>query len=238
MAWFKRTRSGADAGVGASEIAVQAVTSGGGRAAAVISGIALLFSAYSLWETSLEQADLGVYVTETIYYARDTSGGFDVREAGGYEVLAVPVTIANGGARDGSVLSLQLEARNPETGQALRFHSAYTVDGAYFVTSDNPSVPLKRPKAPFAPLVVAGRSAWSGTLLFYPADYKEKKLVMPKGKIEATLKLVAPAPSGWLDRVLGRPVPPITLSFDVPDFSTTYLVAGEFARLRSANAQP
>lgn len=170
MAWFKRSRVGADAGAGANEIATQAVTAGEGRVVAVISGIALLFSAYSLWETSLKQADLTAYVTGAVTYTSDPFGSSDVQEAGGYEVLAVPVTIANSGARDAAVLSLQLDTNNSVTGKTVRFDAAYMADGTYFATSDK----AKRPKTPFAALVVAGRSAWSGIVLFYSDDYKKQ----------------------------------------------------------------
>ena len=226
-------------GANANEIATQAHIAPESRATAVVSAIALLLSAYSLWETSLKQADLGVYITDTVSYARDISGGFDVRQAGGYEVLAVPITIANDGARDDAVLSVRLEARNPKTGETVRFNAAYTADATYFAATDNPTTGAKRPKVPFAPLVIAGRSAWSGTILFYPADYKEKKLVTSNGKIEATLSVLTPAPSGWLSRALGAgPVAPIALAFDAPEFEVDYLLTGEFARLRSATVNP
>ncbi|HEY7646882.1 MAG TPA: hypothetical protein VH858_17710 [Hyphomicrobiales bacterium] len=235
MKLFRRAAPGADA----NEVATQALMHREGLATTVVSAIALLFSGFSLWESSLKQADLSVYITDTVSYARDVSGGYDVRQAGGYEVLAVPVTIANGGARDGAVLSLQIEAKHPETGQTVRFDASYTADATYFAAVDNPTTGAKRPKLPFAPLVITGRSVWSGTILFYVPDYNEKKLLTSKGKIEATLKVVTPRPTGWLDRLLGGgSAQPITLTFDVPEISTTYLMAGEFARLRSATAKP
>ncbi|MGH6815188.1 MAG: hypothetical protein ACREC6_05760, partial [Hyphomicrobiaceae bacterium] len=182
----------------------------GGRLAAVISAVALLFSAYGLWETSLKAADIKVYVTDTISYTRDPWGS--------YEVLVVPLTISNGGARDSAVVALRLEAKNIATGQIERFESAYTVDATYFGANDNVATRVKRPKMPFAPLSIAGRAAWSGTILFYPPEYRAQKLVEPKSKIVMTLKLVTPDASGWLDRVLGDPPVPITLMLDVPDF--------------------
>jgi hypothetical protein len=226
-------------GVDANEIATRTLMHREGRATTVVAGIALLLSAYSLWETSLKQAALDVYVTDTVSYARDISGGFEVRQANGYEVLAVPVTIANTGARDGQVLSLQLDAKNPETGQTVRFAAAYTADATYFAAVDNPTTGTKRPKVPFAPLVIAGRTAWSGTILFYPTDYNEKKVVTSKGKVEATLSFLTPALSDWGAQMLGAgAVAPMTLAFDAPEFEVQYLVTGEFVRLRSATARP
>jgi hypothetical protein len=220
-----------------SEAASQALMRPEGVATMVISAVALLLSAYSLWETSIKAADLSVYVTETASYARDVTGGFSVRQAGGYEVLAMPVTIANSGARDGAVLSLQLDAQNPGNGQAVRFEAAYTADATYFAAVDDPTTGAKRPKTPFAPLVIPGRAAWSGTILFYVPDYTAQKLIASKSKIEATLRLRTPAAGGWFDWLLGSgQTPPIALTFDVPEISTTYLVTGEFARLRSVAA--
>lgn len=59
MAWFRR--HSASPGTSASDIATGADKhSAGGHAAAVFSAIALAFSAHSLWETSLKQAELSV----------------------------------------------------------------------------------------------------------------------------------------------------------------------------------
>jgi len=168
-------------GASANEIATHAVVhSEGGRAAAVISAIALLFSAYSLWETSLKQADLNTYVTGVITYERDTSDDEYIQPAGGFEVLAVPVTIANGGARDGAVLALQLDVKNPNTGLSARFTATYTADAAYFANARG-----KRPKTPFSALVITGRSAWTGTVLFYPVSYSNEKALTPVRKVAA-----------------------------------------------------
>jgi hypothetical protein len=91
-------------------------------------------------------------------------------------VLAVPITIANSGARDGAVLAMQLEAKNPSTGLTARFAAIYTVDGNYFAATGKGD---KRPKTPFSALVIAGRSAWTGTLLFYPVSYSDERALTP-----------------------------------------------------------
>jgi hypothetical protein len=159
----------------------------------------------------------------------------------------VPVTIANGGARDATVLSLQIDAKNPETGQTARFDAAYTADAAYFARSRS----AERPKTPFSALVIAGRSAWSGTILFYSAhdgeatyvenrDYREDTVIRAKmkDKVDVTLKLLTPARSGWLDRTLGAPVRPITLTLEVPNIALYALENGDLVRLHSASAKP
>jgi hypothetical protein len=230
MQLFRRRQVGTDT----NEVAVHAVKrSDGGRLTAAISAIALLFSAYSLWETSLKQAELTIYVTGAVTYTSDPFGGSEVQEAGGHEVLAVPVTISNSGARDAAVVSLRLDAKNATTGKDVRFDAAYMADATYFATPEK----AKRPKTPFAAVVVAGRSAWSGVVLFHSDDYKNR-LITPKdlGRVELTLSGIMPDPSGWLDRLLSRPVPPVTVSLDVPEFSDPFAGVHAFARLRSATA--
>jgi hypothetical protein len=70
----------------------------GGRITAIGTVVALVFSAFSLWETSLKQADLSVFATGVVTYERDQSDDIRTQPSGGFEVLAVPITIANGGA--------------------------------------------------------------------------------------------------------------------------------------------
>jgi hypothetical protein len=164
----------------ANEIAMHvAKHSGGGRITAIGTVIALVFSAYSLWETSLKQAKLEAYVTGVVTYTRDATDEY-LAPAGGFEVFAVPVTIANSGARDAAVLSLQLEAKNPKTGLIGRFDATYIVDAAYFAIRREG----ERPKAPFSALVIAGRSAWAGTILFYPVTYSNEKALAPAGELQ------------------------------------------------------
>ncbi len=282
MAWFRRERE--KAGEHANEVARHSALVGGGRAAAtVISAVALLFSAYSLWETSLKQADLNVYVTGVVAYERDLTADDYILPAGGFEVFAVPITIANGGARDGAVLALQLDVSNPRTGMTGRFEATYTADAAYFANTG-----AKRPKTPFSALVIAGRSAWTGTVLFYPVSYGNDKALTPLRKVAAfndalrkkyaselggssninvlrekrpdlpefaeldaylakvlsqndqvvvTLKLIRPAASGLLDRTLGTPVEPISLTLNMPDIPVDRVVRGDPVRLRTVAAK-
>src|SRR5262252_10242141 len=278
MAWFRRERE--KAGENANKVASYSALVGGGKAVAtVISGVALLFSGFSLWETSLKQADLNVYVTGVVAYERDLTADEYILPAGGFEVFAMPITIANSGARDGAVLALQLDVSNPRTGMTGRFDATYTADGSYFANTGT-----KRPKTPFSALVIAGRSAWTGTVLFYPVSYSNEKALTPvrkvaafndelrqkyanemggsssisvlrekrpdlpelaeldaydakvlnqDDKVEVTLSLIRPAPSGWLDRVLYTSVQPITFTLAVPDIPGDRVSRGELVRLRS-----
>jgi hypothetical protein len=284
---------GRHAGADSDKIATQAAKhSGSSRVAAIASAIAVAFSAYSLWETSLKAADLSVYATGAVTYERDQSADEYIMPAGGFEVFALPITIANGGARDAPVLGLQLEVRNPKTGLSARFEATYIAEAAYFATPGRQRSNAPRPKTPFSARVIAGRSAWTGTVLFYPVSYSNGKALTParkvsqfteelwnkyaketasssnsgvtiskrempadfperaerdayfakvlnqNDKVEVTLKVVSPAPVGWLDRLLGRPVQPITLVADMPDIPGDRVERGELVRLRVAGTGP
>src|SRR5262245_2981549 len=113
MQIYRRRRVGANAN--------ETATHAGGRVAPIISAIALVFSAHSLWETSLKQAELSVYATGVTTYERDLTADEYVQPSGGFEVFAVPITIANSGARDAPVLALQLDVNNPKIGLTARF---------------------------------------------------------------------------------------------------------------------
>lgn len=131
--------------------------------------------------------------------------------------------------------------------------------------------------------MIAGRSSWTGTDLFYPVNYSNGKALTPAYKVAAfndqlrkryatdmggassisvlrerlpnlpelaeldaydakvlnqadniavTLRVVTPAPSDWLDRALGPPVQPTTLTLDVPDIPGDRVERGELVRLR------
>jgi hypothetical protein len=282
MRLFRRRWVGTDANEVAMHTARHSV---GGPITAIGTVVALIFSAFSLWETSLKRADLSVFVPGVVTYARDTTPSVDIQPSGGFEVLAVPVTIANGGARDAAIVALHLDVKNLQTGLSAHFEATYTAEPSFF----NPEFRAPRTKTPFSALVVAGRSAWRGTVVFYPVSYSNGKALTPvskirefnqamdkkyrtemtsagvvtfrdlrekfpnlpefpeydayvarvldqSGKAEVTLRLVTPPPSGWLDRVLDAPVPPITLTLQAPDFSPSNVGAGELVRLRSASA--
>lgn len=187
-----------------------------------VSGAALLASVVSLWESTLKRPDLKVYVSDSIYYTRDPWGG--------YEVVVVPVTIQNSGARDDAVVALQLDVTTA-TGTTERFVGTYTADAQYFGSSDDVSNKKRRPKQPFAPLSVSGRSAYTGTVLFYTREYKEQPFLAPKSKVEMTLRVVTPAPSGFLDRMLQTTPSAIMLRAEVPNYQVGILYSGDTVRL-------
>lgn len=132
----------------------------GGRIAAAVSAIALLFSGYSLWDSSVRSAELKAYVPPVIQYSSPYNNS-------NFEVIAVPVTLVNDGGRTGTVLSMSLEATSAKTKQAKRFYAAdfgrWTMERAQAGAFE-----------PFAPISLAGKSSRTETVLFYTASPAEK----------------------------------------------------------------
>lgn len=196
----------------------------GGFATLIVSGLALFASIYSMWETTLKQPQINFYVSENIQYTRDPYGPF--------EVLAIPLTIANGGARDSAVLSMQLTVKSKATGRTEKFKSAYMADAQYFGSRDDVAQRIKRPKVPFAPISVAGRSAFSGTVLFYRSEGGDKNIIEASSELEMTLTLVVPPANNQIDRLLTELPQPVTIKAEVPSFYPGALLSGDNAPLK------
>ncbi|WP_072377760.1 hypothetical protein [Hyphomicrobium sp. NDB2Meth4] len=132
----------------------------GGKFAAVLSAIALAISGYSLWETSLKQADVRIFVPPVVQYSAPYQNS-------NFEMIAVPVTMTNEGARTATILSMQLAVTDPRTQVTKHFYAAdfgrWTMErtrtGAY---------------EPFAPVSLAGRSSRTESVLFYTRGDGEK----------------------------------------------------------------
>jgi hypothetical protein len=176
----------------------------GGRLATLLSAFALLFSGYTFYESVLKAPALEVHIPPVINYARD--------DAGSMEVLAIPLTIANSGARTGTVLSAELEIKDPTSETTKKYYSAYI--------GEHPKN-AEETKQAFAPISIPGRGVYSNTILFYPAGEILPALVTKKGDYELTLKLnVAEAHENGLITTLTPPPPePISVTMTLPYFS-------------------
>lgn len=131
----------------------------GARGVLLISLVALILSAISLYETSFKQARLILHVGAVMYYARDAEST---------DVLAVPVTITNSGARDAVVTALDLRVSPGGQGVApTPFAGAYVATGANPIPSPrSPALPSPelacwrwRPSLPRPPMPCRAASA-------------------------------------------------------------------------------
>jgi uncharacterized protein affecting Mg2+/Co2+ transport len=167
--------------------------------------IAVIFSAFSMYSTSLKQPELRVFVPPVIQYSSPYQNT-------NFEVFAVPVTITNEGARTGTVLSLELIATDAEGKQAKRFYSGH------FGTWSLEKARTFQFK-PFAPMSMPGRSSQSDTVLFYPRhDEKVMQLVSAAGAYKFTLKvnLAEVSDFGLVDRWWRREPEPVTFEMTLP----------------------
>ena len=132
----------------------------GDRITALVSVAALLFSLYSLWDTSLKWPDVRVFVPPVIHYSAPYQNS-------NFEMISVPVTLTNEGARTGTVLSINLEVTDVKTGETKRFYAAdlgrWSMDRTRTMAYQS-----------FAPLSLAGRSSRTEPVLFYTRGEEEK----------------------------------------------------------------
>ncbi|MEZ5816021.1 MAG: hypothetical protein R3D44_02940 [Hyphomicrobiaceae bacterium] len=120
----------------------------GAGLATFVSIVALAFSGYSFYETSLKQAELRVYAPPLIYMYRQ-----DFRD-----VFAIPLTISNDGAQRGTVLSFDLQVSHRKTGKTQRFQNLH------FGSSPKGDIKL------FTPVTVSGGSATTNVVLFHALE--------------------------------------------------------------------
>lgn len=176
------------------------VSGGGGLGATLLSAIAVAFSAYSLWDTSLKSADLQVYVPRVISYAAPYTNT-------NFEMIAIPVTISNEGARTGTVLQMDLAVTDPRTKATKHFYAAEF--GVWSMERTR-----TRSYTGFAPIPLEGRSSRTESVLFYTRgdDEKPEQIIREVGPYTFTLTLTQ-AESRDLLGTNGAPKP-ISVTFE------------------------
>jgi hypothetical protein len=150
----------------------------------VVAGVALIVSAYNLWQNKLKRAELKIFVPPVIQYSSPYQNC-------NFEVFAIPMTLVNEGAQTGTVLSIELEVTDPRTNAVKRFYAA---DFGRWTMEKTRSSAYE----PFAPMSLAGHARQTETVLFYTRGEEEKpdrlvretgpygfKLVLDDGSLEA-----------------------------------------------------
>ena len=172
----------------------------GGLAATLLSAVAVLFSGYSLWDTSLRSADLRVYVPRVIYYAAPYQNT-------NFEMISIPVTIANEGAQTGTVLHMDLAVTDPRTKQTKHFYAAEL--GVWSMERTR-----TRSYTGFAPLSLEGRASRTEQVLFYTRgeDQKPEQLIREVGPYQFTLTVTKAEDGGILGSK--EPTKPVTVTFE------------------------
>ena len=147
----------------------------------IFSAVAVGASCISVYVSTLQAAQLEVYLPPSIHYGRD--GGGDT------EVFAIPVTVANSGARSAAVVSMELEVQNLKTNTTKRYVSAFLGEHPREAAATNRQ---------FAPVSIPGRGVFTETVRFYPAGDALPKLVDDKGDYAFRLRVHTAAPPAAL----------------------------------------
>ncbi len=195
---------------------------------AIVSIAALLFSAISLYQTVLKQANLSVFVPDVVSYTRDPNGG--------YEVVVIPISMVNSGARDGVVSSMALKVRNKQSGQEQEFEASFFAEPGYFSTKEDLQAGSTRPKRPFAPVSVTGRSGASETVRSYPREKASKFVIDKQGtfEFELTSQMQAVDSIDFIDQFAVSKIAPITFTTTlppVPPYFDGQMMSGQSVRL-------
>ena len=166
------------------------------------SAAAILVSGYTLWATTLRQADLHIFVPPVIQYASPYQNT-------NFEVIAVPVTFANEGARTAVALSLELVVTDPRSKASKIFYGADLGQWSMERTRN-------RAYQPFAPLPVAGRATRTEVVLFYTRgdDQKPDQIIREVGpyNFKLTVDEGQIGGRGLLDKLMGSK--PAGIEFD------------------------
>ena len=177
------------------------------RAAIAIltSGVALVFSGYSFYETVVKQPELRIYQPPLIYMYRQAFR----------DVFAIPVTISNDGARRGTVLSFDLEVTHRDTGKTMTFQNLEFGEK------------LDASSRLFTPISVAGRTSATEVVLFHATA--TGSFVETTGAVKLplrfTLRLNMDSSGDWI-----APKQPAPVVFDMTATSVTSLQQMESGR--------
>lgn len=205
----ERERGGDDHGPVRTAVEVATHGARSGWLATAFSAVAVLASCVSVYVSTLQGAALEVYVPPAIHYGRDAGGDT--------ELFAIPITIANGGARSAAVISMELEVQNLQSNATKRYVSAFL--------GEHPR-DAAAPNRQFAPLSIPGRAVFTETVRFYPAGDALPRLVTDKGEYAFRLQLntASPPQPSLLDWLQGRAQPaPILFQMTLPWLSDQQL---------------
>jgi len=179
------------------------------------SAAAFVLSAYSLYQTTLKRASLKMFVAPVIRYASPYQNS-------NFEAFAVPITITNEGARTGTIMSMDLQVRAPERDVIKRFYSA-----------DLGQWSIERSRTgdfrPFAPIVLAGRTSHTETILFHTRrDEPVMQIVDKEGTYQFMLALQTTMEEsvGFFSRLKQKPPRPLMFEMVLPGLDHRAFTSG------------
>jgi hypothetical protein len=179
----------------------------------VISIVAFSFSGYSLWETSLKSSELRVFVAPVVRYASPYQNT-------NFEVFAIPVTIANEGARTGTVMSMALEVSDGK-----RTKGFYSANLGLWSLQRLSSGDVR----PFVPIPLPGRTSYTDVIQFEArTDETVMQIVEAAGTFKFKLSLNAALSEdfGLVDRYLRKEPQPVSFQMILPDLDHRAFTSG------------
>jgi hypothetical protein len=181
----------------------------------IAAAVALVFSAYSLWQSSLRPPALQIFVPPVITYASPLQNS-------NFEALMIPVTITNEGAQTGTILSVTLEATALANKATKRFYSA---NFGQWTNEKFRSGEFQ----PFAPISIPGRTSLSSVVQFYArTEEPVMQIVSGAGRYKFAITLDTPASSklGLVSRLLGRRTRPLIFEMVLPTLDNRSFTIG------------
>jgi hypothetical protein len=198
---------------------IRRYTAGLKRAALFISLVSLVFSGVSLYETVLKRPRLTIVTGCNWLYGRGP-GSFD-------DYFVIPVTVANDGARSGTVLAIDLAVDEGERAKAF--------NGNFTVTSlDDKTRQL------FAPLAISGHESATASVVFTQRTSTRPPLFGDSGRYRARLKLRTTRDVfyGFIDRWLANPAPDARFEIFPQRFDIAAILGGERASFDACAPDP
>jgi hypothetical protein len=185
-----------------------------GHTALIISVVSLIFSGITLYDTVLKQPRLTIFSGCSWQYGRGP-GSFD-------EYLIIPITIANDGARRGTVLAIELVV--DKGGPTKEFNGSYTV-----ISLDDKERQL------FAPLTVFSRESATASIVFTQRGLAGPALFVEAGRYRANLRLrtTLDVSYGFMDWLFPNPTPQTSFELLVRRFEIAAILGGERAAVES-----
>jgi hypothetical protein len=192
----------------------------GGKAAAVVSAFALLFSGFSFYESSMRNAELSIYVPPQIQYADPDSPDSP------FEVFAVPVTFVNDGARTGAVTAIDFFVTNLRSGETKTFYAANV--GTWGTT----------PLAAFTPISLPGKESYSTTVQFFPREGEAVPRILDLEPGQYRFKLVLHGAQARTSKFFEQDVMPLEFEMQAGQMDYRFFNNDGTMGLRSADYRP
>ena len=223
--WRSRKHIAEQAREDTLEQSIQGGRMGGSFFASLISLIAIIFSGFSFYESVLRAPQLAIYVPPRIDYTDPD------RPDNPFEVFIIPVTIANDGAKTGTVLSINLEVKNIQTNKSKRFFASNI--GSWG----------RSPGQAFAPISLAGKSSVSQAVQFFPRADEPVPRILDLEPGNYHFKLSLSVASAGTDSFFAPQVNPLNFNMkagqmDYRNFNNNGTLAMWNADYRSASTNP